>query len=365
LTASPYGKIYGKDFNLQYVYQSVFGEEGTRPRERSSDGRIKTILEADRVFNNSKILNSSICDVGSNLGHFSMSLEKAGCSANISGYDADKEFVSASNHIAKTINSKCKFFSSIVPAEVYLLLSVTHHMMLNNSYEGMRSLFREMDSLGAHTIYVEQATHLEWLEWASKLYCEGNPYIHFMKSLTSITDGKYNVRLIGVDRNPQLNTVRPIYQLKRKINKEIKIGNETYTAYDSWLVPYFGNRSKESAGEYYFVKDQNGEDLFLKFNILGVNKSLWSPPVPKVEGLLLSDIFRLGIAHFYDKDKIKDQLNYYFSSKEGSISDFRPWNVIVTENSTTYIFDNDESVFCNSDATTSKNICFLINVLLS
>lgn len=334
---SLYGPIYGKEFDLPEIYQPVFGKESLYPTARPSQPRIQTILNADKVFNRSKILTSSILDYGSNLGHFCMSLEKAGCSGFIFGVERDRRWLDAARHIAFSVNSRCCFDTYWPESDVVLLLSVTHHNMLDCTYSGMKELFEFIVKSKTHTIYIEQATHLEWLPWAAKLVVPGNPFIHFMQELDSITEGKFNIRLIGMDRNERLNTVRPIYQLKRKINEVLNVNGEEFVAYDSWTLPFLGVEPLPFEPVYRYATNSDGRHYFLKW----IN-NVWTKPVPKIEGFLLSDIFRFGITQFYDLKKIKEQMWNKYCGNADNMGDVRPWNMLVSENSNLYYIDQDE-----------------------
>ncbi|VVB50670.1 Uncharacterised protein [uncultured archaeon] len=338
LEKSKYGPIYGKEFDLPEIYQPVFGLEHLHPVGRLSDSRIETILSADRVYNGSALLKSSVCDFGSNLGHFSMSLEAAGCSGKVTGVECGQSWVDASNHIAKSVGSKCTFTRDFVEAEAYLFLSVSHHNMTDSTYSGMQDTFDRVIASGAHTIYVEQATHLEFLPWAAKLRCSGNVYLHFKRELEKVTHGLFSVRLIGVDRNERLNTVRPIYQLKKKVDIELEVDGKKYRAYDTWDISFIGVQHRRPLGAYYYAVGEDGKDYFLKYR----KDRGWFPPEPKKDGMLLSDIFRWGMLPFYDMSKMQKEIFFKYTSNPNRYEDFRPWNTLVDEDSNVSFIDTGD-----------------------
>jgi hypothetical protein len=338
VSTTVYGKIYGKEFNLPEIYQPIFGQEGSTPTARDSKSRVDSILLADRIYNDSLIMNGSICDFGSNLGHFCFSMEKKGILGPVTGVESGEGWLSAARHIANSINSKCSFVNHLVQADTFLFLSVTHHLMKDSTYENMQGIFDNIVSAGTKTIYVEQATHLEFPDWAKKLWSPGNIYLHFMRKLDSVTHGNYNIRLVAMDRNERLNTVRPIYQLKRKITEEIEVNGKVYTAYDKWSFPFIGVDATEPSRIYYYAKDAGGDDFFIKKETGNYITGRSFPPVKKIEGLLFSDILRLGILGFYNSGKIKEQLKE-LKREANILDDLRPWNIIIDEASNLHVID--------------------------
>ncbi len=354
-----YGPIYGKEFNLPEIYQPVFGQEFLHPRARQSLARLEIILNADKAFNQSKIFNSSIVDFGSNLGHFSMSLEQRGCVGKITGIEIQPEWRAAANHIAKAVSSKCVFEKDLVSAEVFMLLSVTHHLMSDSTYTGMNKIFEFIDSCKAHTIYVEQATHLEYPSWASRFTVSTNPYVYFLKELEKINNFSYSVRLIGVNRDERLNTIRPIYQLKRKISERVTIDDKEFTIYDKWEFPFLGVSQLNFIPNYGFATDFDNKHYFIKSK-----NGVWYKPELKIDGLLLSDIFRFGIIQFYDLKKIKYQITEFYGKNNEKVTDIRPWNIVVSENSDVYFIDSEEYIPTDESKLSDLTAVTILKILL-
>jgi hypothetical protein len=215
--------------------------------------------------------------------------------------------------------------------------------MTDSWYTGMQHVFDRMVAFGAHTIYVEQATHLEWLPWAAKLRCSGNVYLHFMKALDKITRGKFNIRLVGTERNDSLDTVRPIYQLKKKVSIPLVVDGKTFEAYDHWGFPFLGVKRDVPSANYYYAKDDSGGDFFIKQGTWGHRENKWFPPETKIDGILFIDILRFGMLPFYDLKKVSEQIYEIMESKHIILDDCSLWNILVTEDSTVRLIDTNDS----------------------
>jgi SAM-dependent methyltransferase len=333
-------KINNKEFNIGEVYQDIYGTD-IKP-VRSCYDRYRTIMTADKSFNSGALERCSVCDIGSNFGYFLFKLAEKNFNSML-GVEINKNAYKIANEVndkfnVSFINDGYEDLQDL-NYDAFLCLSIFHH----NMEAGFKFLNKISDY--TQTIYIEQALHLEWAYFGKDMICDDrNPYHFWIDILNKVTGYKFNIRLIGVHRT-HLNTIRPMYQLKRKISEEITINEKTYNIYDSWNVPYmnFGMprvnedivclpREKRymyatCENKHYFLK-QTKDNVFI---------------MKKHEGFLLSEVLKWGMLPFYNRDKIRTQLKHSLHYRH---LDATPWNFIIDEESNLYAIDyNDNQSF--------------------
>jgi hypothetical protein len=339
--------INNKQFPISEIYQNVYGSD-IKP-ERDCWERMKTILTADRSFNDSALEHSTVCDVGSNLGYFLFKLAETSKERMI-GIEIDKNAYNIACEINKYKNQISFINAQYQDADIgcyesFLCLSIFHHGM----NQGLDFLNRI--SSHAKTIYVEQATHLEYAYFGKHLTCGSrNPFHYWLEKLDTATNDLFNIRLIGVHKT-HLNTIRPMYQLKRKIAEKFVYYGDGMTSdmefniYDKWNVPYidFGSPRVNDWNlpvvlprkKQYLFAEMGGQHYFIKI-LEDKNKLV----TLKHEGFLLSDILKFGMLPFYDRTKLKEQIADCINFNH---ADFVPWNIIVNENSKIFLIDGNDN----------------------
>jgi SAM-dependent methyltransferase len=366
----PRVEVYGKVFNVNEVYQPVYGKPGTG--KRACDDRLRTLRMADALFDNNRLLSGSVADIGCNLGYFLFKLSEEN-KHKLVGIDKDGQVIAIANHIKKHKAIKNVSFKTAAAsgqgfpeASTYFVFSVLHHVMKGPVFAD--DIFLKQAAKHATTMYVELATHLEHPHWAKKLVIKGNPYTYWARELARITDEKFNVRLVGM-HSTHINTVRPMYQLKKKLKESLVIGGKEYTVYDRWTTAYRGYRAcrldaaglqsgqvHKSASKYMFATN-GGEHWFVK------QKDDKYTVRPKLNGLLLSDILKYSLLNFYDVLKIEKQL-LKWARGDKTHPDAHPWNFMVTETSDLVAIDEEgKSLFGDSPDISKKLIWTLINLL--
>jgi SAM-dependent methyltransferase len=366
----PHVKVYGKSFKVNEVYQPVYGQAGTG--KRGCDDRLRTLYMSDAMFNNNRLLGGTVADIGCNLGYFLFKLSERN-EYKLTGIDKNAQVVAIADHIKRhksinnvTFQTATASGDGFPVADTYLVFSVLHHVMKGPKFAD--DVFLVQAAKHASTIYVELATHLEWPGWAKKLVVPGNPYAHWERELSRITGNNFNVRLIGMHPT-HINTVRPMYQLKRKLAESLSVDGKTYTVYDRWTTAYRGYKACElsaqeigagkaprSSSEYMFATCDN-EHWFIK------RRRGKYAIKRKVRGMLLSDILKYALLNFYDVVKLEHQLLDYASGARVH-PDLNPWNFIVTESSDLVPIDEEGASLFGRGAEASKKLSWgLMNLI--
>ena len=366
----PHVDIYGKTFSVNEVYQPVYGQAGTG--KRGCDDRLRTLYMADALFNNSTLLQGTVADIGCNLGYFLFKLSEKN-SNKLVGVDKDGQVIAIANHINKHKKIENVAFKAAAgsakgfpAADTYLIFSVLHHVMKGPTFAD--DIFLKQAAKHATTMYVELATHLEHPKWAKKLVISGNPYTYWAGELERITDGRFNVRLVGMHPT-HINTVRPMYQLKKKIAEPLVIDGKKYVVYDKWTTSYRGYRACRltpddlqtgkviKSGSTYMFAESEGAHWFIK--TAGAGHAVR----PKIAGMLLSDVLKYSLLNFYDVVKIEQQLTEW-ASGDRAHPDAHPWNFMVTEQSELFAIDEEgQSLFGRGADVSKKLVGTLMNLL--
>jgi hypothetical protein len=349
-------KVYDENFDIPELYQPIFGAEDGNHKRRCVD-RFNIINEAIQVYGDKDFFNRDICDIGCNMGWMLFQSENCGDhSRKLYGLDNNPEFLRCAKHIASKIQSRCSLAladardpNQVPPAEIYLLLSVSHHMTTNNNLTELKPMFDQMAKTAKY-IFIEQATHLEWPDWGKKLKADimdTNPYDYWEDQITNVLDNKYTVRLIATLRT-HIGTTRPLYMATRNLNIPIEIEGKPAQIISLFNEPYVGYPLKNLPNIYGIINQDGKHFLYKSIN------DLVQGPVPWIDGRLLSDILKFGILPYYNIGYIKEQLN---SLRDLSWvhTDLYPWNVLITRDSTMHLIDREE-IQTLVEMATRKNI---------
>lgn len=346
-----------KEFKIAELYQPLYKIETKEKPQRVCIDRWNVILQAEEGYNNNKFFTEDIVDWGSSLGYFSFLMA-----------EKTKKTIYAIDHDINNLNlcreiqyegkiSNIDFIEGEVPSAIpmgmksHLILSVLHHFQ--ESIEIPQSIFEKIEY--ADTIYLELAHCNEWPFWAQNLVPKDNHFLspfHTLKYMLEKTFKNFIVRLIGV-HNTHIGSVRPLFQLKRKINEEIKTELFTGIIFDRFKLPYidFGDFSLGADGKLYhgcrhkenityaYALDEKGNKSHLKFEgekLIKISEF--------IDGFLLSDIIKFGLLPYYDRQKLKIQLAGITVKNH---KDPHPWNFIVKDDSTIapIDFDSEKSSF--------------------
>jgi hypothetical protein len=189
-----------------------------------------------------------------------------------------------------------------------------------------------------------------------------------MEELGKLTQNKYNIRLIGMHRT-HMNTIRPMYQLKKKIKEDLWIDGKKYEVYDRWNTPYEGYLNfilspgdiekgcAQTSERTYMFATHNSKHWFIKKE--GNEYKI----CPKIDGLLLSEIMKFGMINFYDRIKMRKQILGWIKD-EKIHPDPHEWNIIVDGNSNMHLIDDGGKSMFGSDKETARKILItLLNKL--
>lgn len=316
--------IQGIDYDIGECYQTVYrGQVGVR----SCDDRLDAILKADHAFNDDNMLKGTVCDWGSNLGYFSLSIGER-TDQRVFGVECDP----AAFRIAQQLKivygrDNVEFVLGRVPqdappADTNLALSVLHHIDGDQAFAIMGR---------GKTMYLELAHHHEHPRWAQKIKPENPnvpPTFYWHERLEKIFPD-FCVRLIGV-HNTHLGSLRPLFQLKRKIQEIVVHDGKEYNVYDRFAYPFVGGNRPHDRRYAYATHD--GKRYFLKENQGAITVSDY------IDGYLLLDIIRFGLLPYYDKKKLVGQI------MDGASGHTDPhcWNAIVNKKSELFWIDTDD-----------------------
>src|SRR4030042_2245062 len=335
-------EIFGKKFNLPYLYQPVWEPEQSEPPGRHDCAeRLATILEADRIYDYKSLKDRAIVDWGANLGWFLCEMEHGGIGKRWDGVENCKEFLEVSGWIAGKQNKKAGFgepFMSYVDIPTTLLVLSASHQIENFETQ-LGTILKEHQNI--QTVYIEQATPLEYPTWAERL----KPPIHAVPAFwwrdhyEKVTGGQFVCRLVGTSRT-HLNTVRYFYMLKRKIREELNIYGkfqDHYTIEEKWNYPHLQSVSApEGTREYY----RTACGKFIKKKVVTGNENYFVEPW--IEGLVLPEALRFGLFPWLNREQIrKDIKQIYTEMHDGKkmMRDFRPHNIMVDEQSRVHLID--------------------------
>ena len=331
--------INNKKFLVDEIYQPVFGHKDIPSKRSDSYRRLETIIEAERAFNQNKLLEKeqNILDFGCNNGFFLFELSKLmKQESNLYGIDSKEEYLNIAKEVKSEFNLNNIFFHQSdnldfgkdIKIDTYILLSVLHH--INPSVIIRDDIKNKLNE--ASTIYIEPAHHCEYPDWSRNLIPknpEEHPYFFWKTNLESQFP-EFTVRLIDVNRT-HLGSFRPMFLLKKKINKSFVYNETSYNIYDEFNAPFIWH--PDNTRKYYFA-ESNNQKYFIKIRNNGEVKIK-----PYTDSLLLMEIVRLGLLPWYNRKKIKTQLEKIKNLKH---PDKELWNIFVDENSDLVLIDPDD-----------------------
>lgn len=296
-------EIFGKKFNLPYLYQPIWEPDSAEaPGRHDCAERLATILEADRIYDYKSLKDRAIVDWGSNLGWFLFELESRGIGTSWYGVENHPEFLAATRWIAeankKPIGCGEPFCIHTDKPTTLLILSASHQI---ENFEGqLQNILRRYPNI--ETVYIEQATHLEYPTWAERLKppVYAVPAFWWRDHYQKITGGEYVCRLVGTSRT-HLNTVRYFYILKRKIREGLHIFGKfpaDYKIEEKWNYPFLQSVSApEGTREYY----RTACGKFIKKKVVNGNENYFVDPW--IDGLTLPAALKFGLFPFLNRER--------------------------------------------------------------